>query len=79
MKAYISIMDGFQDIDTFTAGESGPMADIIGRIERTIAQYNVNMEFSYTLYDSPRGLSIPVYSRRGMVRDIVADMIGEKA
>lgn len=75
-KAYVSIMDGFTDIDTFTAIETGNQEEVSRKIERILAHYDVDMEFSYTLYEKPHGLSIPVFSRRGIIRDVIADIAG---
>lgn len=76
VKAYVSIMSGFADVDTFTATETGSREETIRKIEGILAQYDVELEFSYTLYEKPHGLSVPVFSRRGMIRDIAADIAG---
>jgi hypothetical protein len=78
VKAYVSIMSGFTDVDTFTTAETGNREEVSRKIEGILAHYDMDMEFSYTLYDKPHGLSVPVFSRRGMIRDIIADIAGEK-
>lgn len=78
VKAYVSIMSGFADVDTFTAIETGNQEEVSRKIEGILAHYDVDMEFSYTLYETPHGLSVPVFSRRGMIRDIIVDIAGGK-
>lgn len=76
MKIYANVSDSLSDIDTFTAQEFGTVENSISRIEKILSTYNVKYEFSYTIYDKIHGLLSPVFSRRGTIRDIVADMAG---
>ena len=74
MKIYASITEDLTDIDTFTAIEFGTIKSVAEKIESIISKYDTKSSFSYTIYDKIHGLLAPVFSRRGTVRDIIADM-----
>jgi|WetSurMetagenome_2_1015567.scaffolds.fasta_scaffold412371_2 hypothetical protein len=78
MKAFATVSNGLDELDTFTVlGDS--IEDASRNVESALIRFNVHCDFAYTVYNAPKGIQVPVSSRRGHVSDIIADMVAERA
>jgi len=74
MKGFFSVQTGnFSELDEGMV--KGQDVEAIRRdIEYQLLKFDAEIEFAYSIY--PSEFEPPAFSRRGLISDIIADMVG---